>query len=60
MDISNILLCIIAGSSVLNGLFIIFGICYITFQLHNIWEAEMVGLSAVLVDDESEVSSNQD
>ena len=63
-DVSNILLCIIAGSTILNGLFIIFGFGYLAFQLQNIWEAEMVGLSAVLVDDDSdtpeEVSADQD
>ena len=63
-DVSNILLCIIAGSTILNGLFIIFGFGYLAFQLQNIWEAEMVGLSAVLVDDDSdtteEVTANQD
>ena len=59
-DISNILLCIIAGSSILNGLLLIFGICYITFQLRNIWEAEMVALGAVLVDDETEIPTNQE
>lgn len=56
MDITQILLCIIAGSTILNGLFMIFGFGYLAFQLQNIWEAEMVGLSAVLVDDESDIS----
>ena len=51
MDISNILLCIIAGTTILNGLFMIIGIGYVAFQLRNIWEAEMVLLSIFWDDD---------
>ena len=47
----HILLTLLAGATILNGLFMIIGIGYIAFQLRNIWEAEMVLLGMFWDDD---------
>ena len=47
----HILLTLLAGATILNGLFMIIGIGYIAFQLRNIWETEMVLLSIFWDDD---------
>ena len=51
MPNEQILLCIIAGATIINGLFMVIGIGYIILQLHHIWEAEMLALSILLDDD---------
>lgn len=56
MDLSivHILLTVIAGVTVLNGLILLFGVGYIIFELTNIWEAEMVLLSMLCDDNDDE------
>lgn len=51
LDTIHILLTLLAGATILNGLFMIIGIGYIAFQLRNIWEAEMVLLGMFWDDD---------
>lgn len=56
MDTTQILLLIIAGVSILNGLFMIILLGYINFQLKNIWMVEMffMDILAPLDEDSSE------
>ena len=51
MPNEQILLCIIAGATIINGLFMVIGIGHIILQLRHIWEAEMLALSILLDDD---------
>lgn len=46
----NILLMIIAGGTILNGLILVVGICSIVSYLYNIWEILLVGFGAILDD----------
>lgn len=56
MDTTQILLFIIAGVSILNGLLMIILLGHITFQLKNIWMVEMflIDILAPLDEDSSE------
>lgn len=56
MDTTQILLVIIAGVSILNGLFMIILLGYINFQLKNIWMVEMflIDILAPLDEDSAE------
>lgn len=56
MDTTQILLFVIAGVTVLNGLFMIILIGYVNFQLKNIWMVEMffMDILAPLDEDSSE------
>ena len=56
MNITQILLFVIAGVSILNGLFTIILLGYITFQLKNIWMVEifLIDILAPLDEDSSE------
>lgn len=51
MPNEQILLCIIAGATIINGLFMVIGIGYIILQLRHIWEAEMLALGILLDND---------
>jgi len=52
---AEILLCVIAGATIINGLFMVIGISYIIFQLRHIWEAEMLALGILLDDDVDDI-----
>lgn len=56
MDIAQILLFVIAGATILNGLFMIILLGYVNFQLKNIWMVEMflIDILAPLDEDSAE------
>ena len=57
MPNEQVLLAVIAGATILNGLFLVFITGYISFQLRNIWMVEMYMLDHICpTDDEDEVT----
>ena len=51
---AEILLCIIAGATILNGLFMVFGLSCICVLLRRAFESNALMLGMLIVDDEDD------